>query len=458
MFSGVAHNPGKDLQEHVVGGETLREAATVCRDHFVHQQAIAAIVGEITKYSLTWARGLHGSTRYTDKVDVPQWCFRFIEDAVESIAIAGYYAYVKRYGAAFVIPPETYSVTSSKKDKRWSILASSLSEFDKGAILIVYNTPRVTGCRSPAQSALGVTKRYNALEENLLQRDTLNSKHTVFTTISTQLQNQSGSTRQWFRSAVANDATHDNSMSIDTSFRDLIKRRADTVSRLRDATHQERERLKASAMPLGLAAGSSKDRLKEAVAAQQKGHVENIVTDGREFKPTTMLQSMSDGKAEMDRVYSNIMMCYGVPVQLFGKNINTERHAASNRLTESALDIFTRACKRQRALISTDLQDITIKIDNQSYVSFRRALNTEEVHLLSNVLKPKFAAMATAAAYDIPEGAIDLSKIAKGGLREDGGNVLEETHDQQSTPVAQKKPIDPREAGTKAAEINNHNI
>ena len=41
-----------------------------------------------------------------------------------------------------------------------------------------------------------------------------------------------------------------------------------------------------------------------------------------------MLQSMTDGKTELDRLYTNIMIAFGVPPQVFGKNVNTERHAA----------------------------------------------------------------------------------------------------------------------------------
>ena len=66
-------------------------------------------------------------------------------------------------------------------------------------------------------------------------------------------------------------------------------------------------------------------------------HAELIVTDGKDYTQLHMLQSMTDGKTELDRLYTNIMIAFGVPPQVFGKNVNTERHAASNRLTESAV-------------------------------------------------------------------------------------------------------------------------
>ena len=67
--------------------------------------------------------------------------------------------------------------------------------------LVIINPPSQHGCgsgRAPADTA-----RYDAMERNFDLRDRRNSKPAIYTTVSQDLKNQNGSTRQWFRAANA---------------------------------------------------------------------------------------------------------------------------------------------------------------------------------------------------------------------------------------------------------------
>ena len=79
------------------------------------------------------------------------------------------------------------------------------------------------------------TFRLEAMEEMFDARDRHNSKPAVYTTIDSRLQNQQGSSRQWFRTSNAGDVAGFRG-TIDSNFNDLVARRADTVRQLHDVT------------------------------------------------------------------------------------------------------------------------------------------------------------------------------------------------------------------------------
>lgn len=403
----------------LVGGEELTGVADTFRSHPVHQQAFTAYVSQVLQHPLAWARKTgKGPEDYEwpqlDSVqktpDVPAWCRRFVSDAIESFMVAGWFVWVsdKKANAAYVVPPELVTLSSSPTSPGWSIHAPSSHaalRWAKGKAsnlkLVIISAPSRVGCRSGACRAAVDTQRYIQLEQNFDQRDYHNSRPTIYTTISRDLKNQHGSTRQWFRSANAADVAGYRG-NIDADFNDLISRRADTVRQLHDITVAERERLSAdSQLPVGA----------KPVMAAGPDHCEHIVTDGREAMQLHMLNSLTDGKTEMDRIYTNIMIAFGVPPQVFGKNVNTERHAASNRLTESAMDMFAHHCTMLRDEMARALAEACSAYHGKFFVSFKPYLPREEVDRLLPVLKKDFAVVVLATAYGIPERQVETSML-----------------------------------------------
>lgn len=403
----------------LVGGEDLNGVADTFRTHPVHQQAFTAYISQVLQHPLAWARKTgKGPEDYEwpqlDAIqktpEIPAWCRRFVSDAIESFMVAGWFVWVpdKKANAAYVVPPELVTLVSSPSSPGWSVHMPSSHEalrWAKGKAsnlkLVIISAPSRTGCRSGACRAALDTQRYIQLEQNFDQRDYHNSRPTIYTTISRDLKNQHGSTRQWFRSANAADVAGYRG-NIDADFNDLIARRADTVRQLHDITVAERERLSAdSQMPVGA----------KPVMAAGPDHCEHIVTDGRDAIQLHMLNSLTDGKTEMDRIYTNIMIAFGVPPQVFGKNVNTERHAASNRLTESAMDMFAHHCSMLRDELARALSEACSAYHGKFFVSFKPYLPREEVDRLLPVLKKDFAVVVLATAYGIPERHVDADML-----------------------------------------------
>lgn len=466
---GVKRKMGDDETfKVVVGGEELVDLADVFRSHPVHQQAFAAYVSQVLQHPLAWARKTgKGPEDYewpqldtVQKIpDVPAWCRRFVSDAVESFMVAGWFVWVpdrnKKAGAAYVVPPELVTLVSSPAEPQWAVHP----ERSMGALrwangkpknlhLVMISAPSRSGCRSGACRAVRDTERYMHMERNFDARDGHNSRPTIYTTVSRDLRNQHGSTRQWFRSANAADVAGYRG-NIDTDFNDLIARRADTVRQLHDVTVAERERLAAdSHLPVGAT----------PVVESGPAHEEHIVTDGREMTQLHMLNSMTDGKTELDRVYTNIMIAFGVPPQVFGKNVNTERHAASNRLTESAVDMFAHHCTLLRTEVARALAEACAEPHGKFFVSFKPYLRREEIDRLAPVLKEDFAVVTLATAYGVPEKHIDREKLAEINLFDHGrlrmlqgaGGKARQAPGGPSAPTP-----DGPDAGSKAAALND---
>lgn len=403
----------------IVGGEDLSGLAETFRMHPVHQQAFTAYVSHVLQHPLAWARKTgKGPEDYEwpqlDTVqktpEIPAWCKRFVADAVESFMVAGWFVWVpdKKAGAAYVVPPELVTLVSDPASPGWDVYlpaSQAALRWAKGKAsnlnLVIISAPSRMGCRSGACRAAADTQRYMEMERNFDQRDSHNSRPAVYTTVSHDLKNQHGSTRQWFRSANAADVAGYRG-NIDADFNDLIARRADTVRQLHDITVAERERLSAdSHMPVGA----------KPVMESGPEHQEHIVTDGREATQLHMLNSLTDGKTEMDRVYTNIMIAFGVPPQIFGKNVNTERHAASNRLTESAVDMFSHHCAMLREELASALAKACAEFHGKFFISFKPYLGREEADRLLPMLKKDFAVVVLATAYGLPERHINTDMI-----------------------------------------------
>jgi hypothetical protein len=432
-----------------VGGHRLTVECKMCRTHPVHQQAITALVTEVNRWPLTWGKNQQherqakrrrtggqddddddeppkqafsvpaNTTWATDRLKpsdtppVPSWCNQLVYDAVESVAIAGYFAYRMAQfeggmAGAVVVPPEQYMLQRTHASPAWKTNV-------RGLTLVMVHPPRHDGVRSSASASLFDTIRYICLERNIVQRDTRNSEHTVYTSISSDLRNQNGSTRQWFRSTVADEAAGARP-EIDTDFKQLIDRRADMSRRLTQHTREERQNLLAdsTANRFGVRSGEPPSDPNHG-----RTHHEHIITDGKEYAQSNPLQSLTDGKSELDRVYTNIMLAYNVPPQIYGKNVNTERHAASNRLTESAVQIYAVYAGVIRQACALVVGNITREeLEGKFFVGFKPVLDQGVLTALAPALTPAFVATSLSDIYGVPTNAVVLSKVCDvvGGL------------------------------------------
>jgi len=203
---------------------------------------------------------------------------------------------------------------------------------------------------------------------------------------------------------------------IDTDFKELIDRRSDMVRRLTEHTREERRNLQQldSSTRLGVRSGEPTKKSK-----QGRSHHEHIITDGKEYVQCAPLQSLTDGKSELDRIYTNIMLAYNVPLQIFGKNVNTERHAASNRLTESAVQIYALYGNMLRntcaALIGAITKD---NMDDQFFIGFKPVLDQGVLGALAPALTPQYVTTSIADNYGVPTDAVVQDRVCEvvGGI------------------------------------------
>ena len=157
---------------------------------------------------------------------------------------------------------------------------------------------------------------------------------------------------------------------IDTDFKELIDRRSDMVRRLTEHTREERRNLQQLDSSTRL--GRAQWRADKEVQARAGRTTSTLSPTARSMCSVPPLQSLTDGKSELDRIYTNIMLAYNVPPQIFGKKTLIQNgHAASNRLTESAVQIYALYGNKLRntcaALIGAITKD---NMDDQFFIGF----------------------------------------------------------------------------------------
>ena len=207
-------------------------------------------------------------------------------------------------------------------------------------------------CASAAVRAEKAAERLQALQQNWSRRDITNSTPAVFTTISEALASQNGSERQWFKNVTNPDVLQTRAMDVDTNFSSLVHKRAETIRSLDALTSIRRTQEKtddASLLPPGSKPGKGKTPT----------HREHIISDGRAYTEARPLLSLPDTKIMMDELSHNVFFAFSVPPQVLGKNINSERLASSNRLTEMAITAFDIMVRDTRGIIGDAVRNAT---------------------------------------------------------------------------------------------------
>jgi len=98
-----------------------------------------------------------------------------------------------------------------------------------------------------------------------------------------------------------------------------------------------------------------------------------------------------------------------VPPQVIGKNINSERLASSNRLTERAIVGFRSLITRIRDILAGIMREATITPKGR-YIGYSVVLHTYELNELLPVLHEDAIVKMMADTYDIDPKLIDKRK------------------------------------------------
>ena len=134
-------------------------------------------------------------------------------------------------------------------------------------------------------------------------------------------------------------------------------------------------------------------------------HREHAVTDGRDLTEARSLEQHTVVVHHtLDRLSHEIQFAFGVPPQVQGRNINSERMASSNRLNEQAITHFRATARRFKA----QLDLIFSVIGGAAYGDKADAFALDQV---AHLLKTDRAISLFALAYGLKRSDFDRSKI-----------------------------------------------
>lgn len=327
---------------------------------------------------------------------------RFVSDFVLELSLYGYCVYRNTKNGPVVLPGHIV-VLKRKGPVKYApkIIDNSYKKMigSTGWRVLILHTPvtDATGTYTHPLSAAFKCQRQAMellqLNKQLHMRDTLNSCPAVYTRISKQIGSSSSSAVPWFQNTHA-------SMQVDvleqpTDLNDLIDNRAETIRALDRITNTAR-------------AASTKTSVGGAPVQTKPLHQEHIVSDGRDIDEARHLNQDTEViHYTVERLGHEIQFAFGCPPQVLGKNINSERMASSNRLTELALNHFrthTRKLKQMLANVFAELDDGVI---------FGHCASTHTLEQVGLFLKPKQFIELYACAYELDVSQFDPTLVKR---------------------------------------------
>jgi len=375
--------------------------------HWLHQLAYHTILNEVRRFKLAW----HDKAEVPQDWPVPEWFDEFVVDATRAFLVTGvaYYSVREKDGHAVVrvadptrvVPcydPKTGTMSSKDCDPNGESWETCVLE----APLYMRSTNHLR-LRSGSQRAALLTRRLDAIDRHWDMRDERNSTPSVYTTVSDKLVSQNGSDKMWFKSVNTSDIVHTRANDIDSNFSNLVSQRAETIRNLDSITSMART-----------SSSTKRAKLGGEPIANQMGieHDEHVVSDGRTFSEQRHLLGPADALPTREGVVSAVMFSFGVPPQVIGKNINSERLASSNRLTEMAVIGFRSLVTRIRKILSKVIKDVS-KTPKGRHVNFVPVLHTYELTELLPILTDDAAFHMTARAYNIDSSLLDRQKLCE---------------------------------------------
>lgn len=320
---------------------------------------------------------------------VPVGWHTFVAECVKSILISGVFFWRKEHGGARVAYPTETWFDEKGKTKKWK------------AVVLFPLTPEKT-LMSPMQKSERIAVQLNKHKRLFLQRDVLNSKPSVFLTVTDKLQN-AGHSKPWFRSVQTDYIdTFEEQLNDNHDYSELIRNRAAMIKNLGDATithRKERESKKRKA-----------EQLDTGTDEYGRSHAEHIVTDGHDLSETRPLTSLSDNLGFVRNLEHKLLAALGVPPAAIGQNVNSERLASSNQLVARSLKPFYAFVEQLKLVIERALEEASAT-DDGDRISFGTVLTPFELEQVAPILNTDDLVEATANTYKIPMKWIDANKL-----------------------------------------------
>ena len=383
--------------------------------------AILAITTSVSQGPLIW----NDSQKRLSQIET-QFFLKPAFKIIENIMILGYVVWRIHGGELEVAEPNDFQL--KRKTNRWvpvhtkrTILQKGSKEwhvtiFDQPAIFqgafggfssktLTEKVVTAAEIRSACSRSYLEAVRQQTLERNYLARDRFNSAPSVFTSVSENLGNTSGSLRTWYKDVNMNAAgrlSHATSSGIatqrGTDFNKLIANRADTLQRLSANTAEERRKAEQTHAPM----------IEDGLDIETH-HQEFVLTDGKTMNDSKSLLSCGDATFQYNRVRQSVLLLMGVPAQALGESVNTERNAANNRQYETAMLLYAGTIQRVRTLLNSIFEHYG-KSGGKYPLSVAH-ITPHAVETLAPILKTEALASAFADVYSISIDSIDLTRL-----------------------------------------------
>lgn len=390
----------------LVAGPTIQQLCNAFTEP-VQQLAYQTVCTEISRRKLRWFDNARKEKR---DMPVPRWWYQFVTEAIRCIMLEGFFAWkpapssqsLKR---AVVAPVGTVTLQWDDAQMDWVI-----DEEDKEWRIVIETPPlrskdgRVQ-LNSVAFRAYKDTMHLRELRQLWFKRDIHNSTPALFTTVSTQLQTASGVKAPWFITTSGGPRLEDD----DLDLANKLAHRQEVVRALDDMSEEERARK----------LRTGRKRVGESLLDDNDSHVDHkeyVVTDGKEGREARMLMPQHDSKETFNSTRHQILYLLGVPPQILGENVNSERIAASNRLTELPIQAFQQNIENICACLSESLHDATLT--GNYFIDFGHVPTLFDLGQLEGILKTPRLVEMLEDVYQLPPGYIDKEAVKRRQLME----------------------------------------
>lgn len=355
------------------------------------QSAVTCIVAELERTEIKIPKGVERLVYE-----------RFIADFVLELSLYGYCIYRQTSRGPIVLPGKVVVLNRKGPVKfKPKIINPAFKKLvgSTGWRVVMLHAPETTATgdylhpMSAAYKCQRQAVELLRLNHQLHMRDMLNSKPTVYTRISKQIGANNGSAVPWFQTTHA--AMQVDVLEQPTDINDLIENRADTIRALDRITNSAR-------------ASTAQTSVGGAPVETRPVHKEHIVSDGRDIDEARHLnQDTEIIHFTLERLGHEIQFCFGCPPQVLGKNINSERMASSNRLTELALNHFRAHTRKLKHLLAQVFEVL------DSGVTFGHCASTHTLEQVGVFLKPKAFIELYACAYELDVSQFDPLRVKK---------------------------------------------
>lgn len=409
----------------------MRDLHDLYRGTHLTITAASAVIEDILRARLIVAKS---KTDHKDTgTPVPYFFTKVVREVVQHVIEFGYFAYMVAEGGKGIRigkPLETYPTLNDdgslgvKLNPAYAFgptLDDAQGEWQFAFFrdpTFIAGTNAAAGETRIIQSVLADAKdlilRHNALLENYMHRDADNSRHSGYATVNPQLGNPDGSRHTWFlgrssASSASLAATLSGGGGVDA----MIEERAELIRKLESQSALNRGSVGAN--PKGASAATVRGVASAAGPLQGghgKEHAEFIVSDGFTFSEARALAAQAMHSRELDRIENAALYALGVPPQALGRNVNSERLAASNSLTQAALRVFQGTVLRYRTALNLLFANVNVDGPTRR-VMFARCVPQHDLDKLMPIIKTERLAELFSCAYHVDEDLFDKTRIKR---------------------------------------------